>query len=175
MHSVGVMNVLRQRALPDVDFTRPADVLSSLNKRFQMDGHDGMYFTIWYGVYRASARTLAFSAAGHHPAYLVDPDRRGFQALGRSQLMIGVVPDAVYEVQEATVPPGSTLYLFSDGVFEVATSDDRMWTLPEFLPFLLHPPEPGVSEPERLSRAVRSVAKAGVLDDDFSLVAVTFQ
>ena len=31
MHSVTVLNVLRQRALPDVDFRNPAEVLASLN------------------------------------------------------------------------------------------------------------------------------------------------
>ena len=175
MHSVTVMNVLRQRALPDVDFTMPAQVLSSLNRRFQMDSHDGMYFTMWYGVYRLSERTLAFSAAGHHPAYLVHPDRSASDALGVSSLMIGVMPDDVYEVQTATIPPGSAFYLFSDGVFEVAMKDGRMWTLPEFLPLLLRPPEADVSEPERLSRAVRAIARPGLLDDDFSLVAFRFQ
>jgi sigma-B regulation protein RsbU (phosphoserine phosphatase) len=175
MHSVTVMNVLRQRALPDVDFTMPADVLSSLNRRFQMDSHDGMYFTVWYGVYRVSERTLAFSAAGHHPAYLVHADRSASHPLGMSSLMIGVMPDDVYDVHVTTVPPGSTLYLFSDGVFEVAMKDERMWTLSEFLSFLVHPLEAGVSEPERLSRVVRGIAKPGLLDDDFSLVAVMFQ
>ncbi len=52
MHSVTVMNVLRQRALPGVDFGNPAAVLTSLNARFQMDSHNGLYFTMWYGVYR---------------------------------------------------------------------------------------------------------------------------
>ena len=51
MHSATVMNVLRQRALPQVDFADPASVLSSLNHRFQMDGHAGLFFTMWYGVY----------------------------------------------------------------------------------------------------------------------------
>jgi len=175
MHSVTVLNVLRQRALPAVDFAKPADVLSSLNERFQMDSHNGMYFTMWYGVYRTTDRTLAFSAAGHHPAYVVHSDREAAHAVGMSSLMIGVMPDDSYEAQVTTVPPGSVLYLFSDGVFEVATKDDRVWTLSEFLPFLLHQPVAGVSEPERLYRIVRETAKPGLLDDDFSLVAVTFQ
>ena len=52
MHSVSVLNVLRQRALPVVDFTNPAEVLASLNSRFPTDEHNGLYFTMWYGVYR---------------------------------------------------------------------------------------------------------------------------
>jgi serine phosphatase RsbU (regulator of sigma subunit) len=175
MHSVTVMNVLRQRALPDVDFANPAAVLSSLNKRFQMDSHSGMYFTMWYGVYRTGDRTLAYSAAGHHPAYVVHANRDAAQPVGMSSLMIGVMPDDLYDVQSTIIPPGSVLYLFSDGVFEVATKAGPIWTLSDFLSFLLQQPLAGVPEPERLYRAVREVARSGLLDDDFSLVALTFQ
>ena len=93
MHSVTVLNVLRQRALPSVDFENPAEVLSSLNARFQMDGHSGMYFTMWYGVYHTGDRSLVYGSAGHHPAYLVPADRTAAHPLGTPALMIGVIPD----------------------------------------------------------------------------------
>jgi sigma-B regulation protein RsbU (phosphoserine phosphatase) len=140
-----------------------------------MDSHSGMYFTMWYGVYRTGDRTLAYSAAGHHPAYVVHPNRGAAQPLGMSSLMIGVMPDDLYDVQSTIIPPGSALYLFSDGVFEVATKAGAIWTLSDFLSFLLQQPLTGVPEPERLYRAVREVARPGLLDDDFSLVALRFQ
>jgi hypothetical protein len=44
MHSVTVLNVLRQQALPNVDF-RNRPVLANLNDMFQMDSHNGLLFT----------------------------------------------------------------------------------------------------------------------------------
>lgn len=175
MLSVTVLNVLRQRALPGVDFGDPSQVLSSLNDRFQMDSHDGMYFTIWYGVYRVPARTLNYAVAGHHAAYLVPADRSISEPLGRPDLMIGAVPDLQYEMQQVEVPVGSTLHLFSDGVFEVVTKEGGQWTLADFLPHLLDPAASGGSGPEHLHAVVKSVARPGPFDDDFSLVTVTFQ
>jgi len=175
MHSVSVMNVLRQRALPNVDFANPSEVLSSLNDRFQMDSHDGMYFTIWYGVYRTSDRTLSYSAAGHHPAFLVPSDRTTALPLGEPALMIGAMSDQDYPRCQATVPPGSVLYLFSDGVFEIVAQDERQWSLADFLPLMLAAPEPDLTEPERLYRLVRAAARPGLLDDDFSLLALAFE
>ena len=70
MHSVTVLNVLRQRALPNVDFRNPSEVLANLNDMFQMDSHNGLLFTMWYGVYRTDDRVLTYGSAGHHPAYL---------------------------------------------------------------------------------------------------------
>lgn len=174
MHSVTVMNVLRQRALPGVDFKNPAEVLSSLNTRFQMESHGGLFFTMWYGVYRTGDRTLTCGSAGHHPAYLVPSDRRLAQPLGTEALMIGAMDDVIYQVQRTTVPAGSSIYLFSDGVFEVDTKDGQMWGLRDFLPLLVEPARADMNEPERLYRAVTAASRTDPLADDFSLVLLMF-
>jgi serine phosphatase RsbU (regulator of sigma subunit) len=175
MHSVTVMNVLRQRALPGVDFTRPADVLSSLNDRFQMETHGGLYFTMWYGVYRVADRTLSYSSAGHNPAFLVPPARDASEPHGMPGMIIGALPGQTYELRQAIVAPGSRLYLFSDGVFEIVTKDQTRWGLSDFLPLLLEAPANGMTEPARLFQSVRQAAAAGPLEDDFSLMTVTFR
>ena len=175
MHSVTVMNLLRQRALPGVDFKNPAEVLSSLNTRFQMESHGGLFFTMWYGVYRTGDRMLTCGSAGHHPAYLVPSDRRVAQPLGTAALMIGAMDDVVYHVQRTTVPAGSSIYLFSDGVFEVDTKDGQMWGIRDFLPLLVAPSRPDTSEPERLYQAVTAASSTDPLADDFSLVQLMFR
>jgi serine phosphatase RsbU (regulator of sigma subunit) len=174
MHSVTVLNVLRQRALPDVDFRSPAAVLTSLNARFPMDSHGGLFFTMWYGVYDARDRTLRYASAGHHPAFLVTPERQTPQPLGMSALMIGAFGGYEYKVAETTVPPDSTVYLFSDGVFEIVTKEKLRWDMANFLPLLIEPMLPGVPEAERLHRAVNQAAESSQLEDDFSLMVITF-
>ena len=174
MHSVSVLNVLRQRALPQVNFENPAEVLASLNTRFQMDTHGDLFFTMWYGVYRVADRTLTYGSAGHHPAYLVPPDKRASTPLGMPALMIGAIPDLEYEVHQTTVPAGSSVYLFSDGVFEVVTADQTRWSLTDFEPLILQPTVPGTSESERLYQEVKRATGPGPLDDDFSLMVLTF-
>ena len=175
MHTVTVLNVLRQRALPDVDFTDPAQVLSSLNTRFDMEMHDGMYFTIWYGVYRTSDRTLAYTAAGHHPAFRVGPDRSVAEPVGAPAMMIGAMPNQRYQTQQTTVPPGSLVYLFSDGVYEIQMDEDgeQTWGLPDFVPHMLASPIAGTSESDRLYGVVKQAATLG-LKDDFSLLVLRF-
>jgi serine phosphatase RsbU (regulator of sigma subunit) len=174
MHSVTVLNVLRQRALPDVDFSNPAAVLASLNNRFQMDGHNGLFFTIWYGAYSTESRSLRYASAGHHAAYLISPDRARSEALGMAALMIGAVPGIDYDVARTTVEPGSTLCLFSDGIFEIVTAQGTRWELTDFEPMLREPSVPGVSEPERLLGRVKAAAGPRPFDDDVSLMMLTF-
>ena len=174
MHSVTVLNVLRQRALPDVDFRDPAAVLASLNARFPMDSHGGLFFTMWYGVYDARDSTLRYTSAGHHPAFLVTPERQAPQPLGMPALMIGAFGGYEYKVAQTTVAAGQ------QGVFiqrrrvrnrhkgQAALGDDEL-------------PAPadraGIAQCTRGGTPVsrgHAGCRVGPLEDDFSLMVVTF-
>lgn len=174
MHSVSVLNVLRQRALPGADFRDPAQVLTSLNAMFPMDAHDSMYFTIWYGVYSASQRVLSFASGGHHPAYLHVPGKP-LAPLRTPGRIIGALPESRYTAERQSVPSGAVLYLFSDGAFEITDTGGRQCALADFLPLLGGERAGSAGEAERIYRAVRERAKSGPLDDDFSLLAVGFE
>ncbi len=174
MHSVSVMNVLRQRALPDTDFRDPAQVLRGLNAMFQMESHGGMFFTIWYGVYDAAERVLHYASAGHHPSYLVDAGRSAVQPLQTRNLVIGAMPETVFTAQRIDVTAGSRLYVFSDGVFEVETVSGRAWGLADFQALVGQPPHPGLAEPDRLYRAVQAAARPGAFDDDVTVLVLHF-
>lgn len=174
MHSVSIMNVLRQRALPNTDFHEPSQVLGSLNNLFQMETHDGMYFSMWYGVYDTRSRVLKYASAGHHPAYLLTADGSQTTALQTRNLVVGAMPGLTFRDTSTHVPPGSRLHVFSDGVFEVVTRDGKQWGLPDFLPLLTAKGNTAPSRSAQLHAAVREVAAAGPLDDDFSMLIVTF-
>ncbi|HEY4029944.1 MAG TPA: SpoIIE family protein phosphatase [Caulobacteraceae bacterium] len=174
MHSVTVMNVVRQNALPGADLSDPGQVLKALNGMFPMDSHADMYFTMWYGVFDPATRTLEYASAGHHPAYLILADRRETVPLRTRNPMIGAMPGVSYKADRLTLPPDATLYVFSDGVFEIVTVDGHQWRLDNFLPLLLEPPVEGRSECRRLFDGVMSAARADGVDDDFSIVHLTF-
>lgn len=175
MHSVAVLNVLRQRALPGVDFGDPAQVLRGLNAAFPMDAHDGMFLTAWYGVYSIGERRLAYACAGHHASFLYAPDAPRV-ALRTPGPMIGALPEARYATAHAHVPPGARLYLFSDGAFETSATDGRQHALADFLPLLdagaAQSRAPLRGEAERIYREVRGRSRPGALADDFSLLVV---
>jgi serine phosphatase RsbU (regulator of sigma subunit) len=174
VHTVSVLNVMRQRALPGVDLSDPAQVLTRLNAMFPMDEHGGLFFTMWYGVYDAPSRTLWFASAGQHPAYLVAADRSSMQPLHTRNPMIGALPDHRFVSAAVDVYPGSLLHVFSDGLFEIDAIDGKPGRLADFAPQLLKPPEPGMTEPERLQAAARGLSRPGPPEDDVSVLTVTF-
>ena len=123
--SVSAGNAIRSGQLSP-DARDPAALIQTLNNAFPMERNNDKFFTIWYGVYQRSTRTLRFAAAGHHPATLID--RQGNrQSLGMPGLMIGVVPDTQYHAESVHIEPGTRLYLFSDGLYEVrGGKDDKL-------------------------------------------------
>ena len=92
MHSVSVMNVMRQQALPGTDTRDLAVVLAALNDMFDMEKHHGMYFTMWYGVLHVPSRRLAYAAGGRHPAVLHEPATGDVRALPARGAGIGTMP-----------------------------------------------------------------------------------
>jgi serine phosphatase RsbU (regulator of sigma subunit) len=174
MHAVSVLNVLRKGAVLNADPLEPASVFAGLNAMFPMERHDGLFFTMWYGVYHQARRLLRYACAGHHAGFLVTAGRETSAPLRTPGLMIGATPDARYHTDEALVPAGSSLYLFSDGVFEIVTRDQTQWRLKDFEPVILQPAMAGTLESQRLYAAVKAAARPGPLDDDFSLLVVTF-
>ncbi len=175
--SVTAMNVLSSQALPNVDFRDPGQVLQGLDAAFQMEKHDGKYFTIWYGVYRRSRHELAYSGGGHPPALLYGGADVG--SLQLSQLesqgpMIGSGLDMPFDVDTIQLPPQARLYLYSDGAFEIQQPDGSTWTPEEFIQFLGQQQ----GQPVPIARVLEHVTQLhgpGSLDDDLSIVQCDLQ
>jgi sigma-B regulation protein RsbU (phosphoserine phosphatase) len=174
--SVTAINVMRNAALPGVDFRDPGAMLTALNEAFLMENQNDMYFTIWYAVWQPSTRTLRFATAGHPPALLATtrPDGgRDIVPLKGAGMILGGMSGATYRTFEHPVPGPARLYVVSDGTFEIALADGAMWDFADFQTFMAAPPQPGESDLDRLLSHVKTLHGPGPLDDDFSIMGFT--
>jgi serine phosphatase RsbU (regulator of sigma subunit) len=174
MHAANVANVLRRRALPGVDFHDPAQVAAGLNAVFPMEEHNELMLTLWYFVYDLPTRTLRFCVGGHHASYLLSPGGGEPVALTARGPAIGMLPSGRWAVETVAIAAGSRLYIFSDGAFEIIGADGREWDIEDLRAIVAGPSEGGVPEAERTWRRVREAVRPGPLDDDFSVLVVTF-
>lgn len=172
--SVTAINVLRNAALPGVDFRDPGGMLTALNEAFLMEKQNDMYFTIWYGVWRPSRRTLRFATAGHPPALLAtsQPDgTRRIEPLRGPGMILGGMSGVVYKTLERAIPDPAQLYVVSDGTFEIKRDDGTMWPTAEFQQFFAGPrPEAAGADLDGLFQHVKTLHGPGPLEDDFSIV-----
>ncbi|MFM8707586.1 MAG: PP2C family protein-serine/threonine phosphatase, partial [Planctomycetia bacterium] len=173
--SVSALNAIRSESLPQTDFRNPGAVLASLNKAFPMERQNDMFFTIWYGVYQISARTLRWAGGGHPAALLVPPAGHGAARFLESEgPLIGAVESIEFGSGAADVPAGSRLLVYSDGAFEISLADGSMWPFRDVVSQLTSPPERTTCRLDALVSHVREIAGRDDFQDDFSLVELSF-
>lgn len=176
--SVAAINVIRTASLPGVDFHEPAQVLGGLNETFQMEKHNNMYFTIWYGVYDTTTRTLKHASGGHPAAILLKPSEAGtdsYEELRSPGMLIGAMPGMKFKSADTIIPAGARLFVFCDGAYEIKRPDtgEMLEYETDFLPYLVeHGRSPTL--PQDLLAWIRSIHTSPTLDDDYSFVAIDF-
>ncbi|MBD1807108.1 PAS domain S-box protein [Microcoleus sp. FACHB-SPT15] len=174
--SVSVLNVLRSQSLPNTNFHQPSAVLAALNHAFPMNEKGDDYFTIWYGVYNRVKRQLIYACAGHPPAMLLSETSTAtpVKQLGSLSIPIGMLSDADFDDGSCEIQPGTTLYLFSDGVYEIHQSDGSIWGLNAFIDVLINYKKSNTNNLETVLYHIQTLTIKKVLDDDFSLLKINF-
>ncbi len=170
--SVTVSNVLRRQTLPEVSFADPAAVLSALNRAFPMEEHQGRFITAWYGVYDPAGRVLRYASAGHPPVIALGLSDRP-ELLCEAGLVLGVDRQARYANDERTMPPGSRLWVYSDGAFEVQSPEDGFLGIDGLARLAAESAELPVRV-EYVTGKLREFQGRDDFQDDVSLLEVTF-
>lgn len=173
LHAVSAANTLRNAQLANADPGDPPAVLAALNAAYPMARHGGLYLTAWYGVFDRRDRTLRFASAGHPPPMLRPPGEPAtLDRLVCRNPPIGMADGLSYRGAERLIPPGSRLYLYSDGVFEIETDEGTQWHLDDLAAVVGRPGIQGFSETARIEADVRAALAGTRFDDDFSLLVV---
>jgi sigma-B regulation protein RsbU (phosphoserine phosphatase) len=175
--SASVINVIRSQSLPKTDFKDPVQVLKALNSAFPSDSNKDMFFTIWYGVFNTNSRELTYASAGHPPAILCDENNScecNINLLKTPNFVVGGIEGTNYVKDKCKIFEGNTLYIFSDGVYEVEKSDGTTWSYNEFVNYIKQVKTDGKAVMDRLYDYVRRKGKSDNIEDDFTFLEVVF-
>ncbi|MEM9274759.1 MAG: SpoIIE family protein phosphatase [Cyanobacteria bacterium P01_F01_bin.143] len=175
--SLSVINLLRSQNLKHTNYYQPSSVLSSLNNMFQMSEQNDKYFTIWYGVYNHKKRKLTYSTAGHPPGILLSKLHSQDvveQKLKTPGVPVGMFPDAKYVDLSCTIPDFSSLYIFSDGIYEFEPRNGFYWGLDKFINLLKKHQQTPDRDLGRLLQYVRDWHPNFQFDDDLSIMQIDF-
>ena len=173
--SVSVHNLLRSGTLPLTTLLAPELVLAELNAKFPMDQHGDNYFTMWYGVYESSTRTVRYASAGHPPALALNVANGDVatEMLVTQALPLGMFADTEFSCDTYTVPAGGQLVIYSDGAFELPLPEGNA-SLSAFVGLCREfAAAPGWTLDELIG-TLQSLTTGGLFADDCSLVQLTF-
>ena len=172
LFSVSVLEAIRCQALPHIDFRVPEDVVTEMNQAFQMSQHNNLFFTCWYGVYQLASRTLRYCSGGHPPALLIS-NHGVVQRLLTPNRIVGAFPQSSFSGGCTPVEPGSYLYIYSDGVYEIEARDGTLWTMDGLEDFMRKQPA-GLADLDAIHAYVQGIHGSVVLADDFSILRIAF-
>lgn len=172
--AVTITNFIRSQSFRGVDMKRPDEVVAGLNESFQAQHHGKKYFTIWYGVYQRSARSLAWTGGGHHPSVLLIPGQAEPRLLESGGPIMGCASGMEFPAERCTVPVLSRLLVFSDGIFEILREERLVWNLQGAIDFMTSQSSQESSIIDSLVAHARELRGAAQFDDDVSIIEILF-
>jgi len=108
------------------DAEDPATVLAGLNQTMCRQSH-GQLVTAAYLFVDGERRRVRYCSAGHPPLLLLRAANCEVEELTANSLLLGVRPDEVYTSVEFGLEAGDRLVLYTDGVFEAASSSGEVF------------------------------------------------
>ena len=109
----------------------PAKVLERVNNLLVDEMPPKMFVTCLYAVLDHKAGTLVFANAGHNLPYV--GTTKGTHELRATGMPLGLLANMSYEETSATLQPGNSLLLHSDGLAEAHNPGGEMYGFPRLM------------------------------------------
>jgi len=174
LHSVTALNALKNENLPDTDFKLPSQVLSGLNKIFQMSDYDDKYFTMWYGVYNIYTYDLTYACAGHPPPFCIDNTGKTIKLVCEN-FFIGGTKEFDFKSETIKINKPAKIYIYSDGAYEIKKIDGGMMTIDDMINYIKANEDSEGSELQGLFEHIINLQRNEILEDDFTLLKVVIE
>ena len=128
----------------------------------------------WVGTITVGERGQIVIPAEARKKLLINPGEPEVKQLSTPGMVLGGMTGTKYvtKVQKMEMP--CTLYVVSDGTFEISLPDGAIWPFEDYVKFLADATASGKPALGELENKVRELHGPGALDDDFSILKVDF-
>ena len=105
--------------------SNPARIMQAINETACQGNESNMFITLFVGVLDLPTGHLRYCNAGHDCPIILGKETESLQA--EAHLPVGVFEDVKYAMQERDLVPGSTIFLYTDGLTEAKDSDRQQF------------------------------------------------
>lgn len=110
-----------------MDGRAPSAAVGRANDLILADARSGLFVTLFYAILRADSADIGYVNAGHMPGLLVRASDGSVEELLTGGMALGVLPGFEFEQRTASLHPGDTLVLYTDGVSEASDAERQMF------------------------------------------------
>ena len=153
----------------------PSRILSALNPQICRGNDSNMFVTFFVGCLDLYTGHLRFANAGHDKPFLLTDQASLLQA--KSNLPLGVFPNTEFEEQTLSLSPGTSLFLYTDGLTEAKNADRKAFGRSRVQEYLDASIPGGLSPMETvqsLSDAAHNLAGEAPQSDDIAMLPIRF-
>lgn len=106
---------------------RPGEVLEKVNNQICNGNKEEMFVTVWLGILDLESGVITAANAGHEYPMLKPSDGEFELVIDPHGLVIGGLKNMHYMEYEMKMEPGSTLFVYTDGIAEATDLQDSMF------------------------------------------------
>ena len=147
--------------------SEPVRIVSRMNEMIIRNNSITIFVTFFAGVLNLKTGHLRYCNAGHIP-----PLVNGEVLPVNSNLPIGALSDWEYTTQEADLAPGSTLFLYTDGLNEAEDSQNHMFGKKRILEVMQSAQQEPQTLIERMKQAVADFVGDTEQSDDLTMLMI---
>ena len=153
---------------------RPENIVRSINATLSARNEQMMFVTLFVGVLDLSSGRLKYCNAGHDAPVVIAPDGSVRYLEVKPNLALGVEPEQVFEPQQVQLKPGTTLFLYTDGLSEAENPDHALFGKDRILETAGKKAETSERFIAEMSEAVRAFVAGAEQSDDLTMLAVRY-
>ena len=152
----------------------PEKIVAGIDASTRGRNESLMFVTVFVGILDLSTGVLSYCNAGHNAPVLVGKEVRALDV--EPNIPIGVEENWPYKAQQATLAPGTTLLLYTDGLTEAENENHMLYGEERMLDALgklkSNAPEAVI---DALSESVRQFVGKAEQSDDLTLLALRWK
>ncbi len=148
------------------------EITSRINNIVYRNTSIDKFITFFFAILDTKACTLASVNAGHNPPYLFHKDG-SFQVLTEGGLILGMMPNRPYDVENVQLQSGDGLLMFTDGVSEAVNINEEEFQERRIEACILeYHPQPAEEILQTLINAVKNFSEGLPQADDITALVL---
>jgi len=104
---------------------RTRSVIRNFNRIACDECRDGEFVTLFYALIDVAQMTVTYCNCGHEPTILISNEK--IVDLDKGGLVLGVEPQAQYEVGTVELKNNDCLLFYTDGLTDAVNFDNELW------------------------------------------------
>ena len=153
----------------------PAQILEATNEALSTNNEAEMFVTVWIGILEISTGKLTAANAGHEYPTIKKPGGKYELIKDKHGFVVGGMEGLKYTEYEMRLEPGTSIFVYTDGVPEATNKDDVLFGTDRMIDALNIEPD---ASPEKILANVRSSIDEFVQDaeqfDDLTMLCIQY-